>query len=289
MPTIDENILAEQYGFAWSVLNGNPELKAIFQKAVKETWTADKFVASVRGTGWYKSTAESVRNAQMLQASDPATYANQLAQVRARVGMMAAEFGARMSGQTLNQIAEQTLQGGWDDNQLRQTLSGYVEFSGQGNAWGQAGLIVNQLREYARSMGVNVSEQQLQEWTTRSVRGEIVPEDAQTVIKEAAAGRYVAFRDRILAGESMESIAEPYRQSMGAMWEINPQSKDIMDPMIQRALTAVDPKTGQPAAQPLWQFEIDLRKDPMYNKTSGAQKSAMETGRQVLRDFGLQA
>ena len=54
MPALSDAELSAQYGFAMSVLNGNPELKALFQRAVAATYTPDRFQAELRGTQWYK-------------------------------------------------------------------------------------------------------------------------------------------------------------------------------------------------------------------------------------------
>jgi hypothetical protein len=48
-------------------------------------------------------------------------------------------------------------------------------------------------------------------------------------------------------------------------------------------------KAGQePGSQmPLWQFENEIRDDPLWRKTNNARESMMTVARQVARDFGL--
>ena len=88
MPALDNATLAASYGFAMAVLNGNSELKALFQRAVAATYTPDRFQAELRATQWYQKSAESNRKAQILQASDPTTYARDVEQLRVKVSMM---------------------------------------------------------------------------------------------------------------------------------------------------------------------------------------------------------
>jgi hypothetical protein len=38
---------------------------------------------------------------------------------------------------------------------------------------------------------------------------------------------------------------------------------------------------------PLWQFETEVRSDPLWKKTKNAQDSMMGIARQVAKDFGL--
>jgi hypothetical protein len=40
-------------------------------------------------------------------------------------------------------------------------------------------------------------------------------------------------------------------------------------------------------AESIWQFENDLRKDPLWKKTQNAQDSAMQVAHQVLQNFGM--
>ena len=84
----------------------------------------------------------------------------------------------------------------------------------------------------------------------------------------------------------MATIAAPYRQSMGAVLEVNPESVDLFDPTIRGALSSKT-KDGTPAIKSIWQFERELKDDPRWMRTDNAQDQAMGVGRQVLSDFGV--
>ena len=45
--TLSAAELAQQYGWSVALLNSDPSLKALFTKAVAETWAPDKFVAEL--------------------------------------------------------------------------------------------------------------------------------------------------------------------------------------------------------------------------------------------------
>jgi hypothetical protein len=288
MPTDKINLqnLAEQYGFAYSMIRSNNELYNLFKKAVAQTWDQTRIMTEVRATNWYKKNSESERNAAALRASDPATYKQQLQQQRVRVRMMATEWGARISSKTINELANHVLAQGWDDNQLRSVMGRYIRYS-DGRLLGQAGAMEAEWRQYADQMGVGVGDSQVRQWAAMAVNGRITPQDVLSRIKEMAKSKYAGFADRIEAGETVAAIAEPYKQAMGEILEINPGDVNIRrDRQIQTALQARNNK-GVPEPMTTWEFENRLRKDPRWRMTKNAEENLMEVGHQVLRDFGV--
>lgn len=284
MPTLDEELLAQQYGFASAVLNSNSELKKIFQDAVAGPWEADRFTAAVRATQWFQKNSETWRNAQIMKASDPATYSTQVAQVRTRLSMMAAELGANVS-QVLDKMAEQAYQFGWDDNQIRQSLSKYVSFT-NGQVYGQAGQWVQEMRARALDQGVRLDDRTLQNYAQRIAGGSETLDGFLRRIDETAVSAYPHLSERIRAGETVADIAAPYRQTMSALLEMNPDAVDLWEPTVRSALSSKD-KDGKPVLQTLYDFEVNVRKDPRWAKTNNARDSAMATTRKVLSDWGV--
>ena len=49
------------FGFALAFMNSNPELKHLFDQAVKHSWLAAEFIARLRGTKWFKHHSAAVR------------------------------------------------------------------------------------------------------------------------------------------------------------------------------------------------------------------------------------
>lgn len=283
-PAINEAELAQNYGFAMAVLNSDPELKGMFNKAVAETWTPDKFAAQLRGTKWYQTHSEQWRNAQILKASDPASYASNLAQTRQRIAMMGAEIGANL-GSALDGLADQALTLGWDDNQLRATLSTYVQYT-DGRMLGQAGQWDQQLRKQALDNGLTLSDSYYQNAVQATVAGRQTINDAMSALTNMAVSAYPHLAERLRAGETVATIADPYKQTMAALLEVNPDSIGMNDPSIKNALASKD-KDGKPVLRTLYDFENDTRADPRWAKTKNAQDAAMSTTRKVLNDMGL--
>lgn len=283
MPEINEAELAQNYGFALAVLNSDPDLKSIFNQAVAGTWTPERFVAALRSTSWYQRNSEQTRNAAILQATDPQTYAMNLEQTRVRVSAMAAQMGAQLPDVVAFATSAYTL--GWDDNQLRASLATYVQYT-DGRLLGQAGQWEQELRKYAADMGVKLSDATIQHYVQSASMGTSTIDDAKGSIRSTAATAYPHLAERLAAGETVADIADPYRQTMAQLLELNPDAVTLQDPSIRRAL-ATTGKDGKPALRGLYDFENDVRSDTRWLKTKNAQDAAMSTTRKVLEDFGL--
>jgi lysozyme family protein len=283
-PAIDSNLLAQSFGFAMAVLNSDASLKGLFDRAVAETWTPDKFQAELRATPWYQQHSEQWRNTAILKASDPTSYATNLAQVQTHVAMMASDMGAQIGG-IWQQLGEQAYTLGWDDNQLRQTLSTYIQYT-DGRMLGLAGQNEQLWRQRASDNGLTLSNDWYRTKAMEVANGNAVATDGVSQITEMAASAFPHLADRLRAGETVATIASPYLQAMASTLELNPESLTVADPTIQRALSSVD-ATGKPVLRTLYDFQTDLRKDTRWLKTQNAQDSAIGTTRKILSDFGL--
>lgn len=281
---IDRRELAAQYGYAMSVLKSAPELAGLFDQAVKETWTPERFVAEVRGTRWFRDNSEAMRNYLVLKKSDPRTFRMRLNQTRASVRDMAVTMGAQLSDKMLTRISDNVLRFGWSDAQIRDTLAGAVRQGAQDTWGGEAAANVENLRQTARANGIRLGDDTLQQWAVRLAAGEPISGFEQYV-RGMAANAFPAWADRIKAGENVEDIADPYRQQMAQTLEINPRQIDLFDPTLRQALQPPQ-KDGQVVAKPLWQFERELMQDPRFDKTDQARTKAAQFATTIAKTFG---
>lgn len=215
---IDSEAAAQQYGFSMALLNTDQELKNLFNQAVAGTWTTDRFTAALRNTNWYKNNGEAVRQALVLKTSDPATYAQGLDGSTARVRQFAAAMGASLDGGTLSALSETAYQMGWDDNQLREHLTTYVQWT-DGRMLGQAGTYADQLKEYARSMGVTASDSFIQTQIQSVMGGRQTIDDVMGMLREQAVSAYPQLAERLRAGETVADVASPYGSPWRPSWK----------------------------------------------------------------------
>ncbi len=278
--------LASNYGYNYAFLEGNPELKKIFSKAVKETWTEAKFQAEVRDTKWFKSNSETMRQAEVTRKTDPATWDAMVAAETVKIRQLAAEVGAAIPESRLKKVVETALRTGQDEDSLRNTLGAYVNFTKNGTLAGEAGMHEFTMRQYAAKMGITLSDQAIKNQAQRVIRKVATTQDYESLIREQAKSMYPGYAEQLDAGESMEDIASPYKQMMAQVLELPDTDITLSDPLIKSALNGLNAE-GKPSGLTLTDFQDRLKADPRYNKTVQARDNAMNVTSAVLRDMGL--
>jgi hypothetical protein len=294
---------AALYGWSTAVLNSNPELAKLFRNAIAGKWNQSRFVAALRGTNWYKQHSESVRQAQILAKADPTEYKARVAQTAATISDLYHQMtGRRMGGPTASHLAVQAFQLGMNDAQVqdlvRKTVSSATLLR-TGSVGGTLGDAEKQIRQAASDLGIAVSETYVMNamnniaWQNTDTTAEIAK------LRKMSASRYPQYAEVINGGGSIKDVAEEYKQLMAKTLEIPDDSIAITDRHIQAALTfrPASPAAGAnnsgkpptaPTGMPLWQFEQQLKNDPRWLKTKGAQDGTMAAARQVLTDLGFQ-
>lgn len=281
--------LAEEYGFVLGLINSDASLKKLFDKAVKNKYTPEKFQAELRDTKWFKTHSQSELQFLVKRYGDPASAKQELAQARTHVTQLGAQMGINWSGSNAKRLDTLTYNAaakGWTDEQLRYEIGKYISFSG--DTWnGQAGETQEKLHEFAYSMGVKMSASWYDSASRAIVRGSSSEQAYMSQIRKQAKALFPQWSKQIDAGQSVADLANPYMTTMSQILELPPGSINLFDPTVTKALQYKDPKTGTNAAKPLWQFESDLRNDPRWRQTQNAQNTMMQTTHQILADFGL--
>lgn len=292
VPKLDPAELAEQYGLSSGLINSSKELKSLFNKAVAGGWSAAKFQAGLKNTNWWKTQSSTLRKYITTKYTDPATWRQQESAAIAKVNALAVQVGhvSQLAGgkptKLLRDAVYRSLALGWTDARIKNYLGTQVK-SHDGVMYGEAGEYFDRLHEVAYLNGMKYGK--YYEQAARGIaRGVTTLEAEEAKIRAQAAARYSGYRDQIMAGQNLMDLAAPYIKSVAGILELAETDIDLFNPHIARAMTA-KPKAGQTAGSqmPLWQFENELRNDPLWNKTNNARESMMTVARQVAKDFGL--
>jgi len=103
--------------------------------------------------------------------------------------------------------------------------------------------------------------------------------------------RYAGFGDQISADMSLRQIAGGYISEMSRLLELSPGdirlTPEGMNPLLQRALTDVDPETGKPRRIPLWEFSKQVRQSDDWQMTDNARDTYMSAASKFARALGL--
>lgn len=279
--------LAAEYGWSYSFLNSNPELKKIFSQAVAETWVPAQFIAKLQDTKWWKTNSATMRQAAVDKNTDPATYNAKLAAARVQVIQLAGEIGASIPGSKLSKIVEHTVTLGLDEDGLRNILGQYVKFQNNGSTLnGEAGQVEHDIRQYAYAQGVKLDKQTIKNQAQLVVRKVGTAQDMKSQIQAQAESMYPSYSEQLKGGQTMMDIANPYIQQLAQDLDIPVTSVTLDDPLIKRALNGLN-SNGKPTGLDVPDFEQLIRNDPRWNESNKTQDDVMAAGKKVLSDMGL--
>lgn len=290
---LNEHHMAANYGFALAFMKSDDELYALFHQATRQDWSADKFVAKLRDTKWFKHHSATTRNAILQQTSDPATYQANVDQmfstVRDSWGQL---FGtAGMNHDQMKAWAETAVRMGWSQAQLMDHMTAQIKWMkvlGNKKLGGTAADAERQVNGLVQAYGMDLGKRWIGNQVERIVEGTSSAEAVTNRLREMAKNQYAAFADQIDGGATVDELADPYRQQMAQLLELNPSRVSVNDKMIQRAMRAKSDK-GKPAAMDMADFTDMVRRDERWQYTDNAREQAMTVSTNLLRDMGLMA
>jgi hypothetical protein len=285
-PRLDANELAETYGMSYSFFKSQPELMKLLKGAVAEQWSPEKFGAEVKNSSWWKKNSETVRQAQVLQKSDPATYKATMEAARVEAQKMAVQAGAILSDKNVEKLAKNMVWYGWQDAQVQNFLGQYIKFGKDEVLGGMAGQVAAAIKSEAYKNGVAVTQQSLLNNAQYVVRGLTSMEKVKASLQQQAEGLYPAFAEQIKAGASVQDLAQPYIQMVAQELGLPETDVSVFSPKVKAALNRTNAK-GEPEAMNLDDFTQMLRNDPAWRKQPGVADKTLGIGRQVLAQMGL--
>lgn len=294
-PTLDRDELASQYGLTSSLINSSKELKTLFNKAVSGQWSADKFQAELKNSKWWKTQPDSLRKYVTTKFTDPATFNQNWNNAQYKVNALAVQVGlgnqigkGGKSSAILKAAIYNSLALGWSDARIKDWLGAKTTTHGDA-MWGEAGEAFDKLHTLAYTNGMKYSADWYKKNSVAIVSGKSTQEAMESQIRNAAAAHYSAYKDQILAGQNVIDLAAPYIKSVSDLLELPETDVDLFNSHVAKAMT-VKPAAGTASSgsqMPLWQFENEVRNDPLWRKTNNARESMMTVAHQVAKDFGL--
>lgn len=288
-----------QYGFVAMLASAVPEIGRLMQRAVKEKWTAERFQMAVAATSWWKKTPAPTRQWVTQKIADPASATQALQAGGANLMQVAGGLGLPVSQA---QAQEMWLYGqlhGYDEQAMRGLVYRQLErgrfggLPGDDEASGEYGVLLAQAREMAAAYGYSPRDLDAQ---VRAAAGSGLQfgdpgQDQlsgwQQKLRNYAKSKYAAFADRIDQGETVMDIAQPYMDVYAQTLEVNPQDISLDDQYVQKALQGTTQAGKPPAAQAVWQFQQELRKDERWGYTQNARQAAAEVATTIGKTFGM--
>lgn len=280
--------LAAQYGYAAAFFNSNTELKGLIDSAVREQWTPDKFRAKLMATTWYRSTSSTARVWQELEGRDPVEAQTRINNQMTKIQMTANKQGISITAARLKEIARDSLVMGYPDDKLNEVIGSEWHYTAGGGSQGGAALLEDKVRTLANDYGVNITDAQVGEWVGGALTGKYTEDHFHDFARDMARSRYPGLSTYLDQGMTVKQVAAPYLQSYSQILEQNPDTVNLNDTHVQKALQGTPAANNQPPQmQTLYDFEKGLRQDPRWMNTKGAHQQMQAATSTVLRDFGI--
>ena len=289
---------------AASIIRGAPQLRDLFDEAIRKGWDDATFISELKKSDWWKDPKKSSawREAFRMEFEEPeGVWQGNLDKAKQQIRDLAKQmYNITISEDVLDKIARRYFYQGWntDDRGLRVWLS--RQFSRQGEAAGEesgaeltpGGMVLDterSLRDAARSYGVFRPD----DWFKRTAASILNPDsgftedDAWNELISEAESLYPVFAGKLSKDRSVRDVGAGYFSQLARYLEINdPELIDLQDPLLQRAFTNVD-ANGNPTAMPLWQFTQEIKKDGRWQYTTNALNTYSQIGSDLARMMGF--
>lgn len=149
---------------------------------------------------------------------------------------------------------------------------------------------VAMVKQKYRQYGLNLTDEAASNLGKNAYLGDTTTEAIDENLRQQAIKLFPAFKDRILNGESVLSIASPYIGAVSRILEVPEGSLDLEDPTIRKAMMGMTTTAGDKTTstvKPLWEFEQELLKDSRWQYTANARKSLDSVTIDVMGRFGV--
>ncbi len=299
----EKKVTAKEYlanlGFVLELIRSDPSLEKFIEK-VRQYMTENKGRTPTKyeldemkqGLDWFERYDALQEEARMQQA-DPrrrADFETSLRLQRERVSELARNYiGVTLDQNTLDTIALDARLDGLTDIEIQDRFGPILErlVTAGEDLGGAAAEFERNILQWSRRNGLQLTGQTVAKYVQAGVEGRSTFEDIKNDLRNTyLIGQYPGWSDRISQGFDPADIAQPYKERMAALLEIDDQEIDLNDSLLQRGMQNVGPD-GKPSVLPLYEFEKEIRKDPRWEFTDNAYDVYSRVGENLLRTFGF--
>lgn len=283
----DADTYAGMLGFAAQFFNSDPELAQLIKSAIAGQWDVQKFQAAFMNTNWYKSRSASQRAYQDLMTRDPTEFNLKIEQQKAIIKDKASQLGLTFTDDYITQVAHAFLYWGLDDKAQTNWFADQINYT-PGQMGGTPAAIEMQVNKLAGDYGLTLTSGQISEYVSGMMHQSYTEDNLKDLMRDMAKSKYAGMSGYLDQGFTVRQVASPYVSSYSNLLEVNGDSVDLNDSLLQQALQGVPAQPGAPPQmQSVYQFERAVRRDPRWMRTKNARDSVMNATQGVLRDWGL--
>ena len=316
-PKTVQDYLAE-FGQQLAFINSDPDLQALFNRAMSENWTAARWTQEYESNYLPKHDSSFV-SYQQAKFNRPAEFATQYNNLLDQMQIIAKSQGFDVSSWGGHITAEDTKTIDPNTNPVAYLLQHYyngvptaiaqqyianhsaIAKSGGNVVGGTLADNANTLRSYAKDMGVSSllltptwQQQGLGAGTdyfegaaAAIAQGKTTLQAEQNYYRQQAMNVYKPFAQQIKDGATVSQLANPYTSTLANLLEVSPDSIDLASPTGYGNLVTKALQGDGTNSMSLDAFTQQVKQRPEWLNTSNARNSMMDTAYSLLRNFGL--
>lgn len=275
------------FGFNKNVFQQFPDLLPLINKAIEEDWDDQMFQDQLDMSTFGQARTRSQESFDLAMA-DPRkaldiqkTVDDQFKQFKAD----AEARGITVSDAEIKNFAQETVRSGLTANDARLFFAGKFKM-GTGTATGEAGVILADLQEMARSFGLNMDQTNLQAKVQEGLRQgsnyQVWLDGQKNVYRQQAKNLYPTIADQ-LDNFSYTDLIDPYMEDAANLLGLSRAQMNSMDPAWGVALNG--PNGAMSRDEWIRTIKTDSRYG--YDRTVNARQEATALGDELLATFGL--
>lgn len=283
MPTADERL---SYGFSTSFLNKNKSIKSLVDKAIKGSWTSQRFLDELRKTSWWKKRSDSQKRYDVLRVENPKEWSRQISEAWGSIRRMATRLGIPLTTNQVRSMAHSWVRNGLSEEEIRDMVGQRYRIRSSGTAEqrgtvGVAGAARFALDEMSRNYGMKWGRDFLQGAVQKIASGRREVTDYESYAREQAARRFKAVANDIMEGRTVREILEPYIQTASQELGLPPS---IFDTTNSKWLTPIS--GDHQFSMDEWVKTVRSDKSYGYDQSQNAQRQASLFATQLMTRMG---
>jgi hypothetical protein len=269
--------------FIINLINKTPKLKTELDKRKK---TAPDLLKRQEEKDIYDAEVAGLDPEAIAEFNKTSEYGRGIESTKAALAEYAVRLGVDLDDAGLTELAKQAYDQAieTDSTRLRELVQQKIGFTVGGQAKGEAGNDLADLRKVAAANGLNLDNtfgSSLSVWLQNIAKGESIDTYKRLIRDTAKIGMPQNIAALLDNGVDLEAVYSPYKNIMASTLEINPESISLNDPTLRSAI-AGDKEL------PIYEFQRQLRKDNRWQYTNQAKEEVSDVALKVLRDFGFQ-
>lgn len=307
--------LMQQYGIAAAVLANNPSLVEALNRILGVgggPMITDPALqeAIIKGTSWYRDQTDTQRTYDYYKATNPGQFAADLQLNASKIVKQYAALGLNITADQAIEYAENAMKQviikdgkvvRFDQDYLNKLMSDSIKFTKTGTIDGRVrytGLagkletMASELYQRAWDYGFpqTMSNEAFGNWFESNIRGLVAgttnPEDVDNLLQERAKSFAPGLARFIDQGQTLRDAANPWLNAIAMTWEVDPDTLDLNDDYVQRALNFQDEK-GNFSTMNLYDTKKLARRSAKWDMTQQAKEEKTGIAQAILRDFGF--